>query len=70
MGNFWEKYEGNFKEDKFEGTGKLYLTNGEVYEGEFKDGNIHGLGKYYRKNAELICGRWANNELVKILSKK
>ena len=30
-------YEGEFKNDKKEGKGKIIYKNGEIYEGEFKN---------------------------------
>ena len=40
LGDFWVKYEGDFKNDAKEGVGKLVLSNGEKYEGEFKDDRV------------------------------
>ena len=33
-------YKGFFKNDKFNGYGKLYLPNGDIYEDEFKDNRM------------------------------
>ena len=43
----WIKYQGNFKDDFKEGSGKLYLSNGEKYEGYFCNDVVHGEGKFY-----------------------
>ena len=60
-------YEGEFKNGKRHGYGKLYdsFFNVLEYEGEFKDGKIHGYGKEYDLNSNLefegeyLCGkRW------------
>lgn len=39
-------YIGIFKEDTFNGKGKIMLPNGDYYEGDFKDGKINGNGVY------------------------
>ena len=60
-------YEGEFKNGKRHGYGKIYnpFFNVLKYEGEFKDGEIHGYGKEYDSNSNLefegeyLCGkRW------------
>ena len=35
-----EKYNGNFKEGKYDGEGNLYKKNGDCYSGEFLRGNL------------------------------
>lgn len=37
-------YEGEFKEDFFDGKGKMKWKNGDVYEGDFKEGRREGHG--------------------------
>jgi len=42
-------YAGQFANDKYHGTGKLYYGFNRVkYEGQFKDGLMHGAGRLYR----------------------
>ena len=48
LGDYWDKYEGDFKNDAKDGVGKLILSNTERYEGEFKDDKVHGIGRYYK----------------------
>ena len=48
------KYVGDFAEDEFEGTGKLYDKNGNYYIGQFSLGDKFGQGKYYSKGNKLI----------------
>jgi hypothetical protein len=38
-------YDGEWKDGKRHGQGKLEYTNGGMYDGEFKDGTEHGWGK-------------------------
>ena len=40
-------YEGDMKDEKFDGKGKLYINNGDKYEGEWKNGLREGKGIYY-----------------------
>ena len=41
-----EKYEGNFVNDKYHGTGKIVFASGAIYEGEFCENEFHGHGIY------------------------
>ena len=45
-----DKYEGQFKDDKYHGQGTKIYSNGDKYEGEFKDGKYHGQGTHTLKN--------------------
>jgi hypothetical protein len=35
LGDYWVKYEGEFREDNREGMGRLVLSNGEYFLGRF-----------------------------------
>ena len=48
------KYEGEFVDKKFHGSGTLNYPNGERYVGEFKNGRYQGQGTYYYKNGLII----------------
>jgi len=41
----YDRYEGQWKNRKMNGTGKLYFTNGWIYEGVIKNDSIKGKGK-------------------------
>eukprot|EP00930_Biecheleria_cincta_P037802 TRINITY_DN2597_c0_g4_i2.p1 TRINITY_DN2597_c0_g4~~TRINITY_DN2597_c0_g4_i2.p1 ORF type:complete len:4129 (+),score=689.20 TRINITY_DN2597_c0_g4_i2:1820-12388(+) len=46
----YTRYEGDFKDDLFDGVGVLEFGHGGyIYEGEFRHGTRHGIGKVYRK---------------------
>lgn len=40
-------FEGEFKNNKLNGQGKITYNNGTVYEGEFKDNKFNGQGKIH-----------------------
>lgn len=42
--NSSHKYEGEFKDGRFDGFGVFTRSDGMMYEGEFHDGNITGSG--------------------------
>ena len=52
------KYEGEFKNDEYEGHGIKVFSNGEKYEGEFHKGNMHGKGILYSLNGINLEGTW------------
>ena len=37
-------YEGQFKNNLFEGEGRLLMSSGQVYKGTFKNGKMEGFG--------------------------
>ncbi|MCX8000455.1 MAG: hypothetical protein N3A69_16130, partial [Leptospiraceae bacterium] len=41
-----DKYEGEFKQGRFEGKGKYSFKAGDVYEGDFVQDKFSGKGKY------------------------
>ena len=57
------KYIGGWKEDKFNGYGRLISMNGDYYEGEWMNGIIQGNGKYYNKKEEYTyIGEFKENK--------
>ena len=47
---FWKDgsfYEGNLKDNKFNGFGRFVYSNGDFYEGNWKNGQVNGFGNYY-----------------------
>lgn len=47
-------YDGEYRNGKYEGIGKLYKNNGIlIYEGEFKAGRYNGHGKLYDESSSL-----------------
>ena len=57
-----DKYEGEFKNEKFHGQGKYSFSNGNIYEGEFKDGKWEGLGKYSFNHGNIYEGEFKNGK--------
>ena len=49
-------YEGEMKEGKPHGVGKLYLCNCSIYEGEFENGKMKGQGKLKWENGDEYNG--------------
>lgn len=58
------KYQGNFKEDRFEGLGKFESkdTNPYKYEGSFKNGLKDGRGKLHLGEGKLLSTTWTAGE--------
>ena len=55
-------YEGEFSDDKRNGTGKMTYTNGDVYEGEFSDDKRNGTGEMRDKVYGVYNGEWENDK--------
>ena len=55
-------YEGEFKNNEFDGKGKRYLDNGKFYEGEFINGKYHGKGKLFFENGNFYEGEFINGK--------
>jgi hypothetical protein len=43
------RYEGEFRDGKFNGRGFKHMKNGDTYDGEWKDGKFHGKGTFFSK---------------------
>lgn len=56
-----DKYEGNFKEGKFDGKGKYTFQAGDVYEGNFSQDKFSGTGKYTFANGDIYEGDFKND---------
>lgn len=54
-------YEGEYKDYKREGKGKMTYTDGNTYEGNFIDGLKHGIGKMTYENGDIYEGNWVND---------
>ena len=54
------RYEGNFKNDRFNGKGVLIYADGSRYEGNFKDDLMHGKGVSYIAGGSIEKGQWKN----------
>jgi len=65
--NSLEKYNGEFKDDKYDGKSKLYNEDGTIkYKGEFKNGEFNGQGKlYYENNKIKYDGIFDNDVCIK-----
>ncbi len=60
-----DRYEGEYKDGKYHGKGKLYFDENDdverlYYEGDFEDGEPHGIGKMVWKNGDECEGEWKN----------
>ena len=53
------RYEGNFKNGKFDGEGSLESPKGYKYSGQFKEGNKNGFGIW---NSGLIGNKLTKEE--------
>ncbi|KAL4466540.1 hypothetical protein ABPG72_010591 [Tetrahymena utriculariae] len=67
LGEYWVKYEGDFKDDNKEGIGTIYLSNGDRFTGNFNNDFVHGQGTYFRENKNPVSGIWDCNHLVQYL---
>lgn len=56
------KYEGEYKDGKKHGTGKMEFPNGDIYHGMWENNQMHGEGTYtYKKTGDIFSGIFENN---------
>jgi hypothetical protein len=55
-------YIGEWKDNKFEGRGRLYTDAGEVVEGYWHQGKLNGKGRSISKNGDFYEGDWVNGK--------
>jgi hypothetical protein len=58
------RYEGQIKNGKRHGQGKLTYGNDIVYHGNFSNNNIHGEGFLIFPNGDTFTGQFKNNVLI------
>ena len=57
------KYIGEFKDDKFDGKGRILSVNGDCYDGDFKEGQIEGNGMFISTSGGYnYIGEFKNNK--------
>ena len=59
----YSKYEGEFKNGKKNGKGKIMYENGWIYEGEFSNDNQSGFGRLIQNDNEKYEGEWKNGKM-------
>eukprot|EP01015_Nassula_variabilis_P036758 TRINITY_DN9572_c0_g1_i2.p1 TRINITY_DN9572_c0_g1~~TRINITY_DN9572_c0_g1_i2.p1 ORF type:complete len:118 (+),score=20.68 TRINITY_DN9572_c0_g1_i2:37-354(+) len=64
VSNYWQKYEGEFKNGIQHGRGTLVFCNGGKIHGTFTGGKLSGAATFYKSNGEFIAGEWEDNILV------
>lgn len=62
--NSGELYKGNFKQNKFDGTGVFYWVNGSKYEGEWSSQQRHGKGVYFYSDGLIDDGNFEFNKFI------
>ena len=60
--NDGSKYEGEYKNDYWDGKGTFYWKNGDKYEGEWKNNEKYGKGIMYYNNGNRFEGEWKNDK--------
>lgn len=58
------KYQGEFKENKIEGTGHKVFVNGDQYLGEWVNDQMNGHGTLTKADGEQVTGNWQDGEFV------
>ncbi|CAF3908999.1 unnamed protein product [Adineta steineri] len=60
-------YEGRFLENKFDGQGTFYWSDGSRYQGTWKNNQRHGLGQIVYADGRVRKGQWAYDKLIEEL---
>jgi hypothetical protein len=56
-----ELYDGEFKDDKPHGHGRLQMRDRSIYEGEWNDGKRHGQGRLQFPDGAIYEGQWKDD---------
>ncbi len=56
-----DKYEGDFKEGKFQGQGSYIFANGDTYKGAFAEDKFNGKGTYTFANGDVYEGNFKDD---------
>ncbi|HNU91976.1 MAG TPA: hypothetical protein PKO25_08895 [Spirochaetota bacterium] len=57
------RYEGDFKDGKFDGKGVIIFTNGARYEGDWKNDKRHGKGVLIYANGDRYEGDFKDGKI-------
>ncbi|CAD8119841.1 unnamed protein product [Paramecium sonneborni] len=60
--NAWIKYDGEFRNGKKHGKGKLYFSDKSVYQGQFEEDQIFGEGVFTNSQNQVIQGYWIDGQ--------
>ena len=50
------RYEGQFRNAKMNGQGKLFKPNGDVYDGQWVDDKLYGMGTWIGHDSTKYVG--------------
>ena len=56
-----DKYDGDWKDNRIQGSGVFYFLDGSSYDGEWINGKRNGRGTYVTISNEKYLGEWKNN---------
>ncbi|MFN3161927.1 MAG: MORN repeat-containing protein [Pseudohongiellaceae bacterium] len=56
------RYEGQCRNNYFQGQGTLYLNNGDRYQGQFSNDQKNGQGTYFYANGDRFEGMFRNGK--------
>ena len=51
-------YQGQWRDGKANGKGRLIHSDGDIYQGEWKDDKAHGIGVYRHLDGAIYRGDW------------
>jgi len=54
-----ERFTGEMRDGKYNGSGKVWVGDDLIFEGEFKDSLPHGQGMYFGED-DIYRGTWTN----------
>ncbi len=58
------RYEGEFRNSKFNGQGAMFYADGSNYRGGFKNGTRHGQGTFTDQRGKAQAGKWSYGSFV------
>ena len=58
------RYDGDVRNNDFNGNGSMIYKNGDRYVGQWKEGLRDGQGTLYKKDGTVLRGVWRSDELI------
>lgn len=64
IGGGEQRYEGEFRNNKFEGYGTFQYRDKSIYTGMWESSSVNGPGRFRTSGGDIVEGIWQNGNLT------